>query len=81
VFPLPVLCHKLMARIFEITMSVPLVSQAQVRILSEGIVEPASPCGRVPYDLIPTRRFTTEQIRNGLPKAAPFCLGDLRWCS
>ena len=80
-FPLPVFCHELMARIFELAMSVPLVSRAQVRILSEGIVEPASLVVPVPYDLIPTRRFTTEQIRNGLPLAGPFCVGDLRWCS
>ena len=79
-FPLPVWCHQLMARVFENTMKVPLVSLAQVRILSEGVVEPASPVVPVPYDLIPTRRFTTEQIRNGLPQPGPFCVGDLRWC-
>jgi nucleoside-diphosphate-sugar epimerase len=33
------------------------------------------------YDLVPTRRFTPEQIRNGLPHPAPFCIGDLRLCS
>src|SRR5262245_44340297 len=81
VFPLPVWCHGLMAHVFERAMSVPLVSLAQVRILSEGIVEPASPVVPVPYDLVPTRRFTTEQIRNGLPQAGPFCVGDFRWCS
>ena len=80
-FPLPVWCHKVMARVFELTMSLPLVSLAQVRILSEGITEPATSVVAVPYDLVPTRRFTTEQIRNGLPEAGPFCVGDLRWCS
>jgi len=80
-FPLPVWCHKLAARVFELTMSVPLVSLAQVRILAEGIADAASPVVPVPYDLVPTRRFTTEQIRNGLPEAGPFCVGDLRWCS
>jgi hypothetical protein len=35
----------------------------------------------MPYDLVPTRRFTDEQIRNGLPQARTFCVGDLRWCS
>jgi NADH dehydrogenase len=80
-FPLPVWCHRLMAHVFELTMKVPLVSRAQVKILSEGVVEPASPVVPVPYDLIPTRRFTPEQIRNGLPQPAPFCVGDLRWCS
>jgi NADH dehydrogenase len=80
-FPLPVWCHQLMAQVFELTMKVPLTSLAQIRILSEGVVEPASPVVPVPYDLIPTRRFTAEQIRNGLPEPKPFCVGDLRWCS
>jgi NADH dehydrogenase len=80
-FPLPVACHKLMARVFERFMKVPLTSVAQVRILSEGVVEPGSPVVPVPYDLVPTRRFTVEQIRNGLPQARTFCVGDLRWCS
>jgi len=79
-FPLPVWCHELMAHIFEKTMRVPLTSLAQVRILAEGVVEPSTPVSKVPYDLLPTRRFTTEQIRNGLPQAAPFCVNDLRWC-
>lgn len=80
-FPLPVWCHELMAHVFEMTMKVPLASRAQIRILSEGVVEAGSPVTPVPYDLIPTRRFTLEQIRNGLPMPAPFCVGDLRWCS
>ena len=80
-FPLPVSCHRLMARIFEATMKVPLASVAQVRILSEGVVQPGSRVVPLPYDLVPTRRFTIEQIRNGLPQARPFCVGDLRWCS
>jgi uncharacterized protein YbjT (DUF2867 family) len=80
-FPMPVVCHQLMAHVFERFMKVPLTSLAQIRILSEGVVEPGSPVVPVPYDLVPTRRFTTEQIRNGLPHAGPFCVGDLRWCS
>jgi nucleoside-diphosphate-sugar epimerase len=80
-FPLPIWCHRLMAHVFELTMKVPLVSLAQVQILSEGVVELASPVTPLPYDLIPTRRFTPEQIRNGLPHPAPFCVGDLRLCS
>ena len=79
--PLPMFCHRLLARVFELTMRIPLTSVAQVRILSEGAVEPGSPVVPLPYDLMPTRRFTTEQIRSGLPKPGPFCVGDLRWCS
>jgi len=80
-FPLPVFCHRLMAHVFELTMKIPLTSLAQVRILSEGVVEAGSPVAPVPYDLAPTRRFTAEQIRNGLPQPKPFCAGDLRLCS
>lgn len=79
-FPLPVRCHELMAYVFEKTMTVPLASLAQIRILSEGVVDPATKVSNVPYDLLPTRRFTAEQIRNGLPQARPFCVGDLRFC-
>ena len=79
-FPLPVFCHTLMAFVFEKTMKIPLTSLAQVRILAEGVVEPATAVSHVPYDLRPTRRFTPEQIRNGLPQPGPFCVGDLRWC-
>ena len=79
--PLPVVCHRLLANLFEWTMKVPLASLAQVRILSEGIVEPGTPVVPLPYDLVPTRRFTTEQIRSGLPEPGPFCVGDLRLCS
>jgi NADH dehydrogenase len=80
-FPLPVWCHQVMAQVFELTMKVPLASLAQIRILSEGVVEPGTLVTPVPYDLIPTRRFTAEQIRNGLPAPAPFGVCDLRWCS
>jgi len=80
-FPLPVFCHRLMAHVFELTMKIPLTSLAQVRILSEGVVEAGSPVTPVPYDLVPTRRFTAEQIRNGLPQPKPFRVGDLRLCS
>jgi len=79
-FPLPVWCHQVMAKLFEMTMKVPLASLAQVRILAEGIVDPGSPVAPLPYDLVPTRRFTPEQIRNGLPGAESFCVSDLRWC-
>jgi uncharacterized protein YbjT (DUF2867 family) len=80
-FRLPIWSHQLMARGFELSMKVPLTSVAQIRILSEGVVEPGSPVTSLPYDLVPTRRFSLEQIRNGLPQPKPFGLGDLRWCS
>ena len=73
--------HYLLARVCEWTMTVPLVARAQVRILSEGVTESALPCDSLPYDLMPTRKFTDEQIRNGLPEPGPFRFRDLRWCA
>jgi NADH dehydrogenase len=80
VVPAPVWFHYLLAEIFEWTMRIPLVARAQVRILSEGVVEPATPCDPLPADLAPSRHFTEEQIRSGLPKPGPFGIGDLRCC-
>ena len=77
----PVWFHYLLAQVCEWTMKVPLVARAQVRILSEGVTEPALPCDTLPYDLTPTRRFTDDQIRKGLPEPGPFGLHDLRWCA
>lgn len=78
--PLPVAVHRLLGVIFEATMKIPLVSLAQVRILSEGIVEPWGNCGNLPADLLPTTPFSDEQIRRGLPEAKAFGAQDLR-CS
>jgi len=76
----PVAFHYLLAGLCEWTMKIPLVSRAQVRILSEGIVEPALPSDPLPYDLRPTRYFSDEQICKGLPAPGPFGLRDLLWC-
>jgi uncharacterized protein YbjT (DUF2867 family) len=77
-FPLPVSFHYLFAHFFELIMKVPLTSLAQVRILAEGVVTPGSPVEPVPYDLVPRRRFSNEQIRNGLPAPGAFGINDLR---
>lgn len=76
----PVWSHYVLARFSELTMKVPLVGRAQVRILSEGVVEPALPCDPLPADLFPRRRFTDDQIRIGLPEPGPFTVRDLRCC-
>jgi len=81
VFRAPVWLHRLLARFWELTMKVPLVARAQIRILSEGVVEPALPCDVLPIDLWSGRKFTDEQIREGLPAPGPFTLRDLRCCS
>lgn len=81
IFPCPVHFHYMLARIFEWTMRVPLIASAQVRILEEGVVEAAPPCDSLPADLQPSRRFTSEQIRGGLPTPGAFGLRDLRCCT
>lgn len=78
VFPLPVLFHYLLAWFFELTMTIPLISLAQVRMLSEGIVEPLPTCGPPPQDLAPKTLLTDAQIRRGLPEAGPFGPKDCR---
>lgn len=78
---MPVWLHCGLARVLEATMKIPLVSLAQVRILSEGIVEPLPACGALPVDLLPRTRFSDEQIRRGLPEARAFGRKDLRWCA
>jgi NADH dehydrogenase len=79
-FRAPIWFHRLLARFWELTMNVPLAARAQIRILSEGVVEPALPCDALPVDLLPERKFTEEQIRKGLPEPGPFTLQDLRCC-
>jgi nucleoside-diphosphate-sugar epimerase len=78
---MPVWFHYALAHVLEATMKIPLVSRAQVRILSEGIVEPLPACGTLPADLLPSTGFSDEQIRQGLPEASAFGRKDLRCCA
>jgi uncharacterized protein YbjT (DUF2867 family) len=78
--PLPIAVHRLLGVVFEATMKIPLVSLAQVQILSEGIVDPWPPYENLPADLLPTTPFSDEQIRRGLPEPKRFDAKDLR-CS
>jgi len=80
IVPSPIAAQYVLAQLFEWTMTVPLVAKAQVRILSEGVVEPATPCDPLPADLIPQQRFTDVGIRAGLPASGRFGLRDLRAC-
>src|SRR5437588_5205854 len=81
ILPAPVWFHCILAQCVEWTMQIPLVAKAQVRILAEGVTEPVTPCHPLPPDLMPTRRFTEEQIRQGLPEPGPFGARDLRHCA
>lgn len=78
IFPMPVFFHYGLARVLEATMTIPLVSLAQVRILTEGFDEPYGCCQSLPEDLQPATRFTEDQIRKGLPEPGPFRLHDLK---
>jgi uncharacterized protein YbjT (DUF2867 family) len=80
IFPAPVFVHRLLAWIFEKTMTVPLISAAQVRMLAEGITEPEPVCAAVPEELAPRTRFEDDWIRARLPEGKAFSLADLHWC-
>lgn len=81
VFPFPIFAHRLMAWFFERTMTVPLISSAQVFMLSEGMTEAAPECEPVPDDLAPKTRFEDQRIRGRLPDPKPFGLEDFRCCA
>jgi NADH dehydrogenase len=78
IFAMPVWFHRLLARVAELAMNVPLVSLAQVRMLAEGLCEPAPPCDELPDDLNPRTRFTIDAIRRELPPPGAFGCRDLR---
>ena len=80
-FPMPVWFHRVLGWCLERMMKVPMVSRAQVRMLDEGLGEPAPSCELVTPNLAPQIRFTCEQIRKGLPEPGPFTFRDLRCCS
>ncbi len=80
VVAMPVWFHYALAMFLEQIMTIPLASRAQVRILSEGVVEPAGKCDPLPADLRPRLSFTAGRIREGLPALRPFGPGDLRCC-
>jgi hypothetical protein len=77
---MPVWFHYLLASFVEGVTTVPLVSRAQARMVSEGLAEPNPPCDALPEGLAPRLRFTAEQIRKGLPAPGPFGLEDRRCC-
>ena len=80
-FPMPVWFHYALGWCVERIMRVPLVSVAQVQMLSEGLAESALACDPMPTALAPTARFGDDQIRKGLPAPGGFRLRDLRCCS
>jgi len=77
-FRMPVLFHYGLAWVCEKVMKIPMVAKAQVRILSESLIDSASHCDTLPEDLVPEQSFTPENIQSGLPPAQRFGIGDLR---
>jgi NADH dehydrogenase len=78
-FPLPVWFHYVLGWLVERVMVTPLVSTAQVRMLTEGLAEASQPCEPLPPDLAPAIPFSEEQIRQGLPAPGRFTWRDIRW--
>ena len=78
--PTPVLAHRGLAWLQEQTMETPATARAQVRMLTEGLVEPAPAgvCDPLPDDLAPTTAFTPAQIERALPDVRRYGLQDLR---
>ena len=79
-FPLPVWFHYALGWFVERIMAVPLVSVAQVQMLTEGLAEPALPCEKLPDALAPKTPFALDQIRRRLPPPGPFGRRDIRCC-
>jgi NADH dehydrogenase len=79
-FPLPIWFHYVLGWLVERIMTVPLVSVAQVQMLSEGLSEPWGTCEVLPPELAPKIPFSEEQIRRGLPPGGAFGMRDIRCC-
>lgn len=78
VVPAPVWALYVLAQLTELTMRVPLIAKAQVRMLAEGVSEAWGPVDELPDDLAPATRFTDDSIRAALPPRGGFGLRDLR---
>lgn len=76
-FPAPVWTIRVLARLTEWTMVVPLVARAQARMLDEGVSAPAPSAPELPTELRPKRALDDARIRAALPTGA-FSADDLR---
>ena len=75
--PAPLWAIRLLARITEATMIVPLVAKAQAVMLGEGVSEPAPWTPEAPEGIRPALPFSEERIRAALPTAGRFGWRDL----
>jgi uncharacterized protein YbjT (DUF2867 family) len=75
---LPVAVHYALGHLLECVMRVPMISLAQVRILSESLVEPWGEVDELPTDLRPSTGFDADSIAEQLPEPARFGAADLQ---
>jgi NADH dehydrogenase len=78
VIPAPVWALYLLGWVTELTMRVPLVAVAQVRMLAEGVSRVWGSVTPLPADLRPRAAFDREHITAALPPRGGFTLRDLR---
>ena len=75
----PLVFHYALALCSELTMTVPLVSRAQVRILKEEVIQPTLAPDTLPTTVPPPwTAFDRDSIRAGLPDLARFGRNDVR---
>ena len=65
--PAPLVFHRLVAAVTERTMAVPLISEAQVQILREGVTEATLAADALPEPLVPVTPFDHRAIADALP--------------
>jgi nucleoside-diphosphate-sugar epimerase len=75
--PMPVWTIRILARLTEWIMVVPLVAKAQAQMLGEGVSAAAPPAPEPPAHIRPSRPFSDERIRAALPTGR-FGADDLR---
>ena len=77
----PIGFHYALAQVAEATMTVPLISKAQVKILEEEVIEPAMAPDMLPAELAPKTPFNRQTVEPAVPDRERFHLSDLRWFS
>lgn len=75
---LPVAVHYILGHLLERVMRVPMISLAQVRILSESLVEHSGEVDVLPADLRPRTAFCAESIEDQLPEPTRFGAADVQ---
>jgi len=73
----PVWAIRIIGRVTESTMKVPLIASAQATMLAEGVSRAEPPTPDLPARLRPRLDFSAEQIREALPPRGGFGFRDL----